>query len=118
MGISATLRGGNYVLANDIDASGTSKWNSGAGFVSIGSEQSPFTGSLDGKGRVIDGRGYTRVRPRDAAQGAGSTGSDGSGTATTSVTSARRARRFIDPLPIPVGDDGRDRRRPRRRANA
>ncbi len=44
----------HYVLANDIDASDTTNWNSGAGFDPVGdSTSNSFTGSLDGKGYVI-----------------------------------------------------------------
>lgn len=47
----------DYVLANDIDASTTATWNSGAGFEPVGY----FTGSLDGAGyRII---GLTINRP-------------------------------------------------------
>lgn len=45
---------GDYVLANDIDASDTSGWNAGAGFAPIGSQATPFTGTFDGNGHVID----------------------------------------------------------------
>ncbi|RLM53519.1 PGF-pre-PGF domain-containing protein [Halobellus sp. Atlit-31R] len=38
----------NYVLTGDIDASGTSGWNSGDGFDPIGSGESRFNGSFDG----------------------------------------------------------------------
>ncbi|MEJ2457566.1 MAG: filamentous hemagglutinin N-terminal domain-containing protein, partial [Novosphingobium sp.] len=41
---------GNYALAGDIDASGTSAWNSGAGFAPI----SGFNGSLIGLNHAID----------------------------------------------------------------
>ncbi|MCP9290805.1 BspA family leucine-rich repeat surface protein [Gracilimonas sediminicola] len=44
----------HFVLNNDLDASATSTWNSGAGFVPIGGD-SPFTGSFDGQGFVITG---------------------------------------------------------------
>ncbi|MEP1151296.1 MAG: BspA family leucine-rich repeat surface protein [Balneola sp.] len=44
----------HYILNNDIDASATSTWNSGAGFVPIGGD-SPFTGNFDGQGFVITG---------------------------------------------------------------
>jgi filamentous hemagglutinin family protein len=48
----------NFVLANDIDASGTAKWNAGdpagTGFVPIG-DSFTFLGTLDGQGHVIDG---------------------------------------------------------------
>lgn len=49
----------NYLLANDIDASGTRNWNSGAGFTPIGTifpffGVLPFTGTLDGQSRTID----------------------------------------------------------------
>src|SRR5690606_10912750 len=43
-------------LANDIDATGTTGWNGGAGFVPIGtSSSSEFSGSLEGNGHIIDG---------------------------------------------------------------
>ncbi|MCX4160047.1 MULTISPECIES: MBG domain-containing protein [Paraburkholderia] len=43
---------GIYALSQNIDASATSTWNSGAGFVPIGGG-SYFTGTLDGQGHVI-----------------------------------------------------------------
>jgi hypothetical protein len=51
----------HYALKNDIDASATSSWNSGAGFVPIAGNDSTltpvnkFTGSFDGKGYTITG---------------------------------------------------------------
>ncbi|MDG6220588.1 MAG: fibronectin type III domain-containing protein, partial [Candidatus Thermoplasmatota archaeon] len=45
----------HYALANDIDASFTSSWNSGAGFVPIGDGTTPFTGSFDGRNHAIAG---------------------------------------------------------------
>ena len=54
---------GNYMLANDIDASATSTWNAGKGFVSIGQlnqltmgTPQGFQGGFTG---VLDGAGYT-----------------------------------------------------------
>ncbi|MFC1739548.1 LamG-like jellyroll fold domain-containing protein [Planctomycetota bacterium] len=44
-----------YILGNDIDASATSSWNSGAGFLPIGGASFPFTGVLDGQGHTITG---------------------------------------------------------------
>lgn len=44
-----------YELANDIDASETSGWNGGAGFVPIGDSSMPFLGQFDGKGYTITG---------------------------------------------------------------
>ncbi|WP_131913573.1 beta strand repeat-containing protein, partial [Celerinatantimonas diazotrophica] len=49
---------GTYALSKDIDASATSSWNSGAGFVPLGGDSndtdaSSFTGSLDGQSHVI-----------------------------------------------------------------
>ena len=38
----------HYKLINDIDASATSGWNSGAGFVPIGNASNTFNGSLEG----------------------------------------------------------------------
>ena len=46
---------GSYQLANDIDASATATWNSGAGFLPIGSVATPFTGTLNGAGHAITG---------------------------------------------------------------
>jgi len=45
----------HYVLKNDINASATSSWNSGAGFVPVGNYTKRFTGSLDGKNHTITG---------------------------------------------------------------
>jgi hypothetical protein len=45
----------HYVLAGDVDATGTAGWNDGAGFVPVGDETAPFTGSLDGDGHVVSG---------------------------------------------------------------
>jgi hypothetical protein len=44
-----------YVLGNDIDASETETWNSGAGFTPIGNSSDPFSGDFDGKGFSVDG---------------------------------------------------------------
>ncbi len=52
---STSLLTQNFILAADIDASGTSGWNSGAGFRSIGSVTTAFTGSLAGAGHTISG---------------------------------------------------------------
>jgi len=46
---------GKYALGGNIDASGTSLWNSGAGFVPIGDGSNQFSGSFDGLGHTIDG---------------------------------------------------------------
>ncbi len=53
-GIGAGLSG-NYVLGSNIDASGTSSWNSNAGFAPIGTSGTPFNGIFDGLGHVISG---------------------------------------------------------------
>jgi filamentous hemagglutinin family protein len=48
---------GNYALGKDIDASATANWNSGTGFVPIGSINGggvSFTGQLDGQGSTIN----------------------------------------------------------------
>lgn len=44
----------HFILINDIDASDTKNWNSGAGFVQIGSVNSPFSGSFNGQDFTID----------------------------------------------------------------
>lgn len=45
--------GGNYVLGANIDASTTSGWDSGAGFMPIGNQTTRFNGSFDGLGHAI-----------------------------------------------------------------
>ena len=44
-----------YILGNNIDASETYTWNSGAGFTPFGKYGDPFSGSFDGKGFSVDG---------------------------------------------------------------
>jgi len=51
-GINGNLNG-DYVLGSDIDATATSGWNSGAGFVPIGNGNPMFSGIFDGLGHVI-----------------------------------------------------------------
>lgn len=48
-----TALAGKYELGSNIDASATSSWNSGAGFVPIGNLTNSFTGILDGKNYAI-----------------------------------------------------------------
>jgi hypothetical protein len=43
----------HFVLTADIDAADTAGWNGGEGFSPIGEPGNPFTGSLDGSGKVI-----------------------------------------------------------------
>ena len=43
----------HYILVDDIDASITSAWNSGAGFSPIGDQATPFMGSLEGQNYSI-----------------------------------------------------------------
>jgi len=45
----------NYTLVSDIDASGTSSWNGGAGFDPVGDSSNEFTGTFDGNGYTIAG---------------------------------------------------------------
>ena len=52
-GMSADLAR-KYVLALNIDASDTVNWDSGAGFVPVGTSASRFTGTLDGLGHEIN----------------------------------------------------------------
>lgn len=42
-----------FILMSDIDASDTEFWNDGAGFLPIGSEDSPFSGTFNGNGHTI-----------------------------------------------------------------
>ncbi|MFC1644147.1 GLUG motif-containing protein, partial [Candidatus Omnitrophota bacterium] len=43
----------DYALANDINVSETSTWNSGAGFDPVGDSTTPFTGTFNGNGYAI-----------------------------------------------------------------
>jgi hypothetical protein len=47
------LRTQNFILANDIDASGTAAWNSGVGFAPIANLGLAFLGTLNGAGHTI-----------------------------------------------------------------
>ena len=46
-------RAGNYYLTNDIDATATSTWNAGEGFIPVSTTAAPFTGTFDGCGYTI-----------------------------------------------------------------
>ena len=54
----------DYIVENDLDATGTADWNDGQGFEPIGSESDPFIGTIDGNGYVISG--LTIDRPDEA----------------------------------------------------
>src|SRR5262249_26961116 len=44
-----------FVLANNIDATGTANWNSGEGFKPIGDQEIRFYGNFDGQNYAING---------------------------------------------------------------
>ncbi|MCA1901310.1 MAG: PASTA domain-containing protein [Candidatus Hydrogenedens sp.] len=46
---------GDYELVQDIDASGTAQWNEGAGFIPIGDQLHPFSGTFNGNEHKIVG---------------------------------------------------------------
>jgi filamentous hemagglutinin family protein len=50
---SGTFASSSFSLANDIDASVTSGWNSGAGFTPIGNHSQAYTGTFDGQNHAI-----------------------------------------------------------------
>ncbi len=55
-GIATLPMGSNYLLAADIDATGTANWNGLEGFVPIGDgDGTNFSGVFDGAGRTISG---------------------------------------------------------------
>lgn len=64
-----------YLLGADIDASETSSWNSGEGFVPIGSASDPFEGTFDGQGYTIS----NLVAERPDSRSTGIFGTIGSG---------------------------------------
>ena len=45
----------HFIQIADIDASPTSTWNSGAGWVPIGTQSTPFTGKYNGSSHIISG---------------------------------------------------------------
>ena len=51
---SSSLLGNSFILTNNINAAGTSTWNSGAGFVPIGNSVTAYTGQFNGAGYTID----------------------------------------------------------------
>jgi filamentous hemagglutinin family protein len=51
----------NYVLGTDIDASGTSTWNTNAGFVPIGNNTNNYTGIFNGLGHTISNLSINRT---------------------------------------------------------
>ncbi len=65
-GINGNLSG-NYVLGDDIVANSTLHWNSGAGFLPLGDELTPFSGKFDGLGHTISGLFVNR--PMSNAEG-------------------------------------------------
>ena len=52
---SGTLLNASAELANDIDATATTPWNNGAGFVPIGNGASNFLGTFNGQGHTVNG---------------------------------------------------------------
>ncbi|MDD5336627.1 MAG: YDG domain-containing protein, partial [Rhodoferax sp.] len=61
--------GGNYVLGADIDASATSTWNTGAGFIPVGNTTPGFwfRGKFDGLGHSISGLTINRPSQSEVA---------------------------------------------------
>ena len=49
-----------YALGSNIDASATAGWNAGAGFMPLGTLNSPFSGQFDGLGHTITGLAINR----------------------------------------------------------
>ncbi|RGP54296.1 beta strand repeat-containing protein, partial [Pseudomonas abyssi] len=62
---SRSLLSSHFALTNDIDASGTTNWNGGAGFVPIGNGTNNYTGSFDGQGHSINGLTINRRRTNE-----------------------------------------------------
>lgn len=52
---------GRYALGSDIDASGTSGWNGGAGFEPVGNGSATFDGTMTGLGHTISGLTINRL---------------------------------------------------------
>ena len=56
----------NYALGTNIDATGTSFWNAGTGFVPIGTPGTPFMGRFDGLGHTVTA---LTIKPGSASAG-------------------------------------------------
>jgi len=56
---------GYYALGSDINASATSGWNAGAGFLPIGNTTTGFSGTFDGLGHAITGLSISRSTTDD-----------------------------------------------------
>ena len=54
----------NYILTQNINASGTSNWNGGKGLITIGDAVNPFYGSLNGQGFQLEGLTINRPDQR------------------------------------------------------
>ena len=55
-GVGKQINNNNYLLAGDIDASGTANWNQGAGFTPLfGGDEYAYTGIFDGGNHGIQG---------------------------------------------------------------
>jgi filamentous hemagglutinin family protein len=97
----ATLLNGHFKLTNDIDAAGTANWNAGAGFSPIGTSTTPFIGSLDGGGHVINGLIINRPTQDDV----GLFGISGSGSTITRIGLAGGSVRGRDDVGGLVGQN-------------
>jgi filamentous hemagglutinin family protein len=59
-GINGNLSG-HYALGSNINATPTSAWNSGTGFMPIGSSSAPFAGTLEGLGHTVTNLAINRT---------------------------------------------------------
>lgn len=50
---NSTTLGYTFTLSGAIDATGTSGWNNGAGFIPIGTTATPFTGTINGTSNIF-----------------------------------------------------------------
>ncbi|MDO8810658.1 MAG: beta-propeller fold lactonase family protein, partial [Gallionella sp.] len=71
----------NYALGGNIDATGTSAWNTNMGFTPVGDVTTPFSGTFDGLGHTVSG--LTINRP--ATNGIGLFGYGAAGTTIKNV---------------------------------
>ena len=53
VGSSTAMLANSYVIINNISGTVTSNWNSGAGFVPLGNNTSPFVGNMNGQGFAV-----------------------------------------------------------------
>jgi hypothetical protein len=89
---STGMQANAYVLANNIDATGTVNWNAGAGFVPVGNASAAFSGSLNGQNSAITN--LVILRPASDYVGLFGNIATGSSISSTELTNVNVSGRY------------------------